>query len=365
MATFSSEAEARRVFEDYFRAAQKDANGFLYYLPRTAPYTYNENMMREEERRRDEEEQRKELKDMQRFTDTSVQGEDRPIVLRGRQNEKGEREVVYEKPKRGDETPDIEVPDPEDVVFEKKKKKKTYVYLPEYRNLYQWRTLTRMPQLVGIGIPYKKPVTPTFRQPDIKDTVFRPMQDRIKRCIEGVKNRIKNKFLDENEMVGDFWVGDGFFTGFADRVYCWKKQGNETKERNYSSVILTEKWVCVIGVGGDEAVRLCAMHGDLLGMLRFSKTSNRFRYINNALFFIEKELGLPDPAAFAAAKSLKKFGRQGGRDRGRGRRDRGRGRRGGDRGGYGGKRRGGYVDRSRSPPLRRLEAAEFQALLKF
>ncbi len=211
MATFSSKAEARRVFEDYFRTAHREANGFIYYLPQAAPYKPEVDRFSSGE----------EEGYASAYSDGSVQEEDRPM------------------PKRGDETPDVELPDLDDFMFEKERKKKkkkkkkyddgSYVYLPQYRNLYQWRTLTRMPQLVGIGIPYRSPVRPTFPKPNIDDTRSRPLQDRIKRCIEGVKSRIKNKFLDENEMVGDFWVGDGFFTGFADRVYCWKKQGDERK----------------------------------------------------------------------------------------------------------------------------------------
>lgn len=321
MATFSSKAEARRVFEDYFRTAHRKANGYLYYLPSFAPYTYDENRRREEEERiRDEEERRKELKDMQRKAAISEKDPESP------------------SPNRGPPTPRLEDLSEIEHLLERRME---FVYLPEYRNLYVLRQLQRMPTLLQVGKVYNdlpQSVKPKVYMNYERDKQLENIVEGLMRLLRQAKQNIARKYVPRE--FKKWWVGDGRFTGYANCLYALKQVGPQQYKLIQNCVFEDKdvlQYIQLTNLLHKAKLNIGGYREKVIMQLRAQEVVSQIQSYQAPRRWTERR-----PPRRGRGRQRRRDDRKGRDDRG----SRGQG-------------------RPNKRQRRRLEAAEFQALLKF
>ena len=128
----------------------------------------------------------------------------------------------------GSKTPDMDTPDltsdMDDLPEEKNENE--YVFLPQYRNLYQFGSLRNMPKLLRINDKYELSELGLRRLYNPLGKMY--VSELLKRkasltnvCLYYKKNLIKDTPL--------CWIGDGRFTGHGNHLYFFKKDPQSTK----------------------------------------------------------------------------------------------------------------------------------------
>lgn len=183
--------QSKDVFERYFLESYKEANGYLYHLNHGP---YNPANAKEEEE--------------------DMEGGKTPIDL-------DDEEAQPLREGTGDETPEIKLSDDDLAQFRLKEdvNKNEFVYLPEYRNLYEFTDLrvTTRPKILRVENAYPaKDFTP------VKPYYEGVWSANVQEIVSLIKTLEKYCFEAEEDVLRNsakYWIGDGRFTGFYDHLY--------------------------------------------------------------------------------------------------------------------------------------------------
>lgn len=189
--------QSKDVFERYFLKSYEEANGYLYHLNHGPYYLAN---AKEEE--------------------GAMEGGKTPIDVY-------DEEAEPLRKGTGDETPDIELSDDELALLglgdlKEDVNENEFVYLPEYRNLYELNYLyeTTRPKILRVENSYSaidfRPVKNSYRG------VWSANSKDLEEMVSLIKKLEKNCFEAEEGLLRNsvkYWIGDGRFTGFYDHLY--------------------------------------------------------------------------------------------------------------------------------------------------
>lgn len=236
--------QSKDVFERYFLKSHKEANGYLYYL-KNGPYNPAPEPNTEEE-----------------------DGDITPIVLSDSEDIEPYRKGT------GDETPDMELSDDDLALVGLKKDVKAnaneneFVYMPEYRNLYEWKDLreTTRPKILRLENAYSaidfKPVKPFYNGVWSENRSAAGVE--VQEIISQIKTLEEYCFEAEHEVLNGsakYWIGDGRFTGFFDHLYYLKQE-----QKNGRLYVLKKHQLNAFNL-----LYYCRMRKDLNNVLHMSK----------------------------------------------------------------------------------------------
>lgn len=224
--------QSEDVFERYFLESYKEANGYLYHLNHGP---YNPANAKEED----------------------MEGGKTPIDL-------DDEEVEPYRKGTGDDTPEMELSDDDLARFGLKEdvNKNEFVYLPEYRNLYEWKDLrvTTRPKILRVENAYPakdfKPVKAYY------EGVWSASSKDVQEIVSLIKTLEKYCFEAEEDVLRNsakYWIGDGRFTGFYDHLYYLERtEGRLYTLKKHQIVAPNVKYYC-------------DMQKDLKNVLHFSR----------------------------------------------------------------------------------------------
>jgi hypothetical protein len=197
MATFSSEAEARRVFEEYFNIALvKNVMKERYFLA-IGPFSPTKDKERAKTREEEEDLEGMFGKGGGTPTDSS-----------------------NSNASDGSETPVLNDKKQQDDVKAVKENLRKYLYLPEYNKVYLYRNAKNRPtpRVFEVNVSYRRrPESQNYfsiRDPE-------KILEGFEQAIFALEKEITNEIVGQRE-VFKAWVGDGRFTGYKDVLYYFE-----------------------------------------------------------------------------------------------------------------------------------------------